>query len=282
LRLLHLDTVTSTMDVARELLLTGQVNQDRAGRLSLRGVTAQEQTAGRGQRGRGWYSPPGASLSVTYYFRHGITDPASAGHISLLAGVAAANALSTICRREAKRKGKAGAPHSSTPSPLPARVALKWPNDLLLNDKKVGGILVEMALSPMLGWIALIGIGINVAVQEFPSELAQSATSLWREGVQTCGPDQIAESMARSLNRMAAAFGKEGLPDIVRRWRSYDGTTGRRYRLEQHGMAIEGIAEGIDDFGALLLRSADGRLHSTSTASSIKEIAGVPRTEKLL
>jgi BirA family transcriptional regulator, biotin operon repressor / biotin---[acetyl-CoA-carboxylase] ligase len=276
LRFLQLDTVTSTMDVARERLLAGEVRQDRAGRLNLRGVTAQEQTVGRGQRGRNWYAPHGESLCATYYFRHGITDPQSAGHVSLLAGVAAANTLCKVCRRYTTNTQIPNTQHP-TPNTIPPRIGLKWPNDLLLNDKKVGGILVELVQTPMLGYVALIGVGINVQVRNFPPELAESATSLWLEGVRECPAMDLAEIMARELNQTATVFRREGLAAILRRWRNHDRTPGRRYRLEQNSIVIEGTATGIDDAGALILRADEGRLLTTLSASSLKEIPVLSR-----
>ncbi len=263
-RFLHLDTIPSTMDAARDLLLSGRVQLTPTGRLNPQGVTAQEQTAGRGQRGRNWFAPHGESLCATFYFRHGMADLRSAGHVSLLAGVAAANTLRAACR------------HS--PAPLPS-VSLKWPNDLLLNDKKVGGILVELVQTPSAGWVALIGVGINVRVRAFPSELAGSATSLWLEGVQECPSLWLADHIAPALDRQAANFNREGLAGILRRWRAYDRTPGRRYRMERDGVAVEGIAEGIDDAGALLLRADDGRLLPTLSASSLREISAKPRLD---
>jgi BirA family biotin operon repressor/biotin-[acetyl-CoA-carboxylase] ligase len=268
-RLLQLDTVTSTMDVARAELLSGRVHPDSHNRLDLRGVTAQLQTAGRGQRGRGWYAPHGESLCGTYYFQHGLTDPQSAGGLSLLAGVAVANTLRTACHRY---HPNTRTPEHLTPNTKHPSIGLKWPNDLLLNGKKVGGILVELVQSPAAGWVALIGIGINVQVRAFPSELAGGATSLWLEGVRDCPVDWIAAHLVSALDRLAAVYRQEGLPAILRRWRAYDRTSGRRYRMEWDGAVIEGVAEGIDEAGALLLRADDGRLLTTLSASSLKEM----------
>ena len=128
-----LQSVPSTMDVARENVLAGRVRFDAQGRPEPAGVLAREQTAGRGQRGRQWFARPGECLCVTYYFGRGPVTPPFAGQLAFLVGVAVAASLQSLCQLS---------PDASQSAP---RIGLKWPNDILLNGKKAGGILIELA-----------------------------------------------------------------------------------------------------------------------------------------
>lgn len=141
------------MDIARENVLAGRVRFEASGRPVPNGVLAEEQTAGRGQRGRRWFAQSGECLCATYYFGWGLAAPETAGQLAFLAGVAVVETLA-----------------SSFLLP-PSSFALKWPNDILLNGRKVGGILIELMQTPGGEWIALIGVGINVKTLSFPLNL---------------------------------------------------------------------------------------------------------------
>lgn len=264
-----LDTVTSTMDVARENVLSGRVRFEASDRARLLGVLAREQTAGRGQRGRAWYAAPGESLCVTYYYRRGLTDPLHAAPLSFLAGVAVADTVSRLVRgmRWPIRRES----HSETSPPSLPDVGLKWPNDVLLNGKKVGGILIEMVKAPDEAWVALIGVGLNLTMRALPPEIADYATSLALEGVTPCAPETLGERIGRALHRQADILRDRGFPALLQRWRAYDRTAGRRYRTETEAATLLGVAEGIDDTGALLLRLDDGTLFPVTTAASLRE-----------
>ncbi len=266
-----LESVTSTMDVARENIVSGRVTFNQLGRSRYDGIMAREQTAGRGQRGRAWYAIPGENLNATYYFRRGRTDPQHAGQISLLAGVAVAETLQRVLLTSGQ--------------PIPARIAsegdpdarslpigLKWPNDVLLNGKKVGGILIEMVKAPDDDWVALIGVGINVGTRQFPPEIARLATSLALEGITSCDWQTLGNRIAVALHAQADTRRTAGFAAILKRWRVYDQTPGRRYRAQTQGATVEGVAAGVDDTGALRLRLSEGREIVVSTASSVQEL----------
>ncbi len=248
-----LEQAFSTMDVARENLRCGKVtfSADRTTRTA--GVLAKEQISGRGQRGRLWFAPKGEALCATYYYRRGLTDPLHAGQIALLAGVAVAHALQTLLSEQEKYVG------------------LKWPNDLMMNGKKLGGILVEMEKAADGEWTALIGVGINVNVREFPPSLRASATSLLLEGLPEIEIESLANLIGDRLHEMADRRRDSGFATILDYWRLYDVTAGRRYRAEINGETHDGIAEGLDEAGALQLRLEDGKLLAVSTASSLSE-----------
>jgi BirA family biotin operon repressor/biotin-[acetyl-CoA-carboxylase] ligase len=169
-------------------------------------VGADHQTAGRGRRGRTWESRPGAALLVSVILR-----PAPL-LVTLAAGVAAA---------EACEEAVAG-----------SHVALKWPNDLLLGDGKLGGILSELV-----GDAAVVGLGLNLG---------------WApEGAALLGADVDRDSL---LHAYLAGLDQPG--DVLARYRPRCATVGRRVRVELPGGSVEGTAEAVDDDGRLVV---DGR-----------------------
>jgi BirA family biotin operon repressor/biotin-[acetyl-CoA-carboxylase] ligase len=241
-----LDTVASTMDVARENVAAGRRQYD--------GVMAWEQTAGRGQRGRAWYAPPGECLCATYCLRRRFIVPQDAGQIAFLAGVAVADALRQTLSRFPEM-----------------RIGLKWPNDLLLNGRKVGGILIEMIRSPEGDWAALVGVGVNVLVTAFPPEFAHNATSLALETGASFAVKSLAETVQETLQLGADRLETSGFEAVLERWRELDETPGRRFQAEMDGVEMQGVAAGVDAAGALRLRLADGREVAVTSASSLRE-----------
>ena len=178
-------------------------------------VTAEEQEAGRGRQGRQWTSAPGSAVLMSLVLRE--FDE----FLPLTAAVALCEAL-------------------------PAEAAVKWPNDVWIDGRKVAGILVEGR--PQEGW-AVLGIGLNVSTTEFPPELAGIATSLLLSGIDTT-PDQVLADVLRSLSEWLGAP-----PDaVLSAWRSRDALRGERVRWA----GGEGIAAGIDDSGALLVETGNG------------------------
>lgn len=262
MKLQRLETVTSTMDIARENVLSGRIQFNSAGDLESgcdAGVMANEQTAGRGQRGRNWYARPGESLSATYYLRRGLTNAQSAPQLAFLAGVAVITALQAHCQTLAS--------HKSAPD-----FGLKWPNDLLLSGRKLGGILIEIVTTPDSKLTALIGIGINTNVLDFPPELSSLATSLLKEGI-LVNQDELALEIASSLDIWSHKWASSGFPGILDAWRKYDRTTGRRFQTELDGNVVIGVAIGVDETGALLLQIADGRVITVTSASSLQQLS---------
>jgi BirA family biotin operon repressor/biotin-[acetyl-CoA-carboxylase] ligase len=203
----HLRVTDSTNRVARELAASGAVH----GTL----VTAREQTAGRGRQGRGWHAPPGAALVCSWVLR----DPPPL--LSLAAGVATAE----VCGQRAR---------------------VKWPNDVLIEGRKVAGILVEGR--PQEGW-AVLGIGLNVALElsQLPNGVRERAATLGR-APQDIEP--LLHSLCASLERWLAVPVDAVLDGI----RARDALGGHLVRWES-GM---GTAAGIDSRGRLLVACGDG------------------------
>jgi BirA family transcriptional regulator, biotin operon repressor / biotin---[acetyl-CoA-carboxylase] ligase len=186
-------------------------------------VTADEQESGRGRQGRVWTAPPGTAVLMSLVLRD--LDERHA-----LLPLAAAVGVCEACEG-------AG----------PVTPAVKWPNDVWIDGKKVAGILIEGR--PQEGW-AVLGVGVNVTTDEFPDELQDTATSLRLAGVETT-PDQVLKALLASLTEWLEASPEA----VLAAWRERDALKGERVRWS----GGDGVAAGIDESGALVVETVDGR-----------------------
>ena len=207
---LHLRSVGSTNERASELAEAGAPHGTA--------VTAGEQTAGRGRQGRGWSTPPGSAIALSLVIRD--PDPL----LSLRAGLAVADLAGAGAR-------------------------VKWPNDVLLDGRKVAGVLVEGR--PQAGW-AVLGIGVNAALdlELLPEELRGVAGTLG------LAPRELPRALDELLRALEARLAEPGDATLAA-LRERDALAGRPLRWE--GGA--GTGAGIAPDGALLVRRADGTLH---------------------
>jgi BirA family biotin operon repressor/biotin-[acetyl-CoA-carboxylase] ligase len=210
---LHFRRTDSTNQQARELASRGAPG----GTL----VTAAEQSAGRGRQGRTWSAPPGRALLASLIVR----DPPRL--LPLAAGVAVADMVAEVVGDAAR---------------------VKWPNDVLVDGRKVCGILVEGR--PQEGW-AVLGIGLNVAVRasDFPPELRESAGTL---GLDPAAIEPMLARLLERLERWIAADADEILAAVNQR----DALIGRRVRWA----GGEGRGAGVDEAGRLLVDTEHGRV----------------------
>ncbi|MDR5683121.1 MAG: biotin--[acetyl-CoA-carboxylase] ligase [Armatimonadota bacterium] len=222
-RLRWFDTVGSTNDVARTLAYMGEPEGTV--------VVAQTQTAGRGRLGRRWVSPPGGLwFSV-------ILRPIAAPHDVPLLGLAAAVAASRGIERACG-----------------VRVGLRWPNDLIVARKKVGGILAEAG--PEIRWV-VVGIGINANVE--PDRLPEGATSLSAVVGEPVDRAALLRAILAELETAYEAFRGEARATLLGQWRERATTLGKRVRVDLPSGTYEGVAESVDEDGALILRLPGGR-----------------------
>ena len=200
--------------------LTDSTNE-RAKALAIAGaphgtvVTADEQIAGRGRQGRAWTAPPRSAVLMSVVLRD--LDET----LPLSAAVAVCEAI-------------------------PADAAIKWPNDVWIDGRKVAGILVEGR--PQEGW-AVLGMGLNVTTESFPPELAGQATSLRLAGLSSSVEGVLAD-LVRSLDEWLRAPSDR----VFDAWRRRDALKGERVRWSDG----DGIADGIDDSGALVVQTRNG------------------------
>lgn len=253
-----LESTPSTMDVARENLASGKIVFSEANAPNMHGVMAYEQTAGRGQRGAEWFSVPRQSLCATFYYRDDYSNIERPQEVSLLAGVAVVEAIQEVIGERA----------------APPRLGLKWPNDILLHGKKMGGVLIEAALAADGKRVFLIGTGLNLSIPAFPPAIANIAASLAQEGEPYCSCEEMAERIARQLIRLAHIRKQDGFEAILDRWRSYDLTLGRKYLFSEANITRIGFALGVSDEGYLRLQIENGDVATVQTAASLKETFG--------
>ena len=202
------------------------------------GVVADRQTAGRGRRGRIWLSAPAASLTFSLLWRFG-GPPARLSGLSLAVGMALARGLESI--------GAWG-------------IRLKWPNDVLLavadDFAKLAGILVELSIDRH-GTSAVIGIGVNLRVPR--DVLPQPATGLDQALMPLPDRHRVLAAILCELARVLDAFAVDGFSGAKMDWQQRHAWQGLAVRLvADDGMAVDGICEGVDDDGALLLATAAG------------------------
>ncbi len=198
---------------------------------------AEYQESGRGRRGRHWVSPFGANLYLSIYWRLEAGMAAAMG-LSLVVGVAVVEALESL--------GIDG-------------VKLKWPNDLYYQDRKLAGILVEM--SGQAGGAAnlVIGMGMNLTMQDNESAIDQPWASLSQViGEDLIDRNQLAIAFIRTLDATLKDYELNGMQDFVERWNRLDNFLGRKIKLIMGANEVEGIERGIDTHGGVLLETDEG------------------------
>lgn len=198
---------------------------------------ADEQTAGRGRRGRSWQSPPGTNIYFTILLRPRIT-PEQASMLTLVMAHSVAAAIYRLTHME---------------------VGIKWPNDVLLDGKKVCGILTEMSLEREYIHYVVCGVGINVAPQDFPEEIREHATSVETAYGQPISKGELLQYVMEELERDYDAFVAAGDLSVLQE--SYNRllvNRDRRVRVLDPKGEWEGIARGINARGELLVEQPDG------------------------
>jgi BirA family transcriptional regulator, biotin operon repressor / biotin---[acetyl-CoA-carboxylase] ligase len=212
-------------------------------------LVAEEQTAGRGRLGRSWSSVPGASLTFSLLLRPAV-PPARRGWLPLLAGVAVAAAVRSLTGAGESAGDSAGG------GTIGVGAVLKWPNDVLVGERKLAGILAEQSPD---GSAVVIGIGINVATpaDALPvSPAGLAATSLLAEGALVAREALLLEVL-RHLERWYLTFQADPDPartGLLGAYRSLCVTVGRTVRVELPvGRFLAGTAVGIDPDGRLLV-----------------------------
>ncbi len=224
------DEAGSTNDIAAELAREGAPEGTV--------VTALLQSKGRGRRGRQWHALPGESALVSVVLRP--TLPLNQFHqLAFVAAVAVGSCLEECG----------------------VRSELKWPNDVLVDDKKICGILVETA-----GSAAVVGIGINVKQTDFPLGLNAQATSVALCGGNCLDVDAVVDMLLRHLFSVYS----QPFEEILGRWRKYMWGVGRRVKIVTEGETVSGKISGVDSYCALLLDDGQRRIVSAETINVLR------------
>ncbi len=203
-------------------------------------VIAESQSKGRGRlRNREWISPPGLNLYTSIILRPSL-DAALSSSITLMAGVAAAESISFYCQDN---------------------VALKWPNDVLVNGKKVCGILTEMKTEGKKTAFIILGIGLNINMRkdDMPSPLKVNATSLLEETGSSVSRLEAAAKLFELVGKFYKLFIAEGFAPIRDLWHHYSCISDRRIEVTHGNEILRGKAAGLDETGALILIEDNGK-----------------------
>ena len=240
-RIHHFFKVDSTNRVALELAHAGEPE----GAV----VLAEEQTAGRGRAGRTWHSERAVGIYVTLVLRPKLA-PVQAPLLTMMAGLSAYTAIQA---------------HSGLV------VDLKWPNDLLIRGKKVGGILTEMHAEPGQVRFVIVGIGLNVNQEKFPSELGSVATSL---RIESGRPQSRLELLVRLLREFENDYNRfltEGSGAVIERFTKVSSyAQGKRVRVSNGKDAFTGITAGLGPEGLLQVQRDSGQV-ATVIAGDVAE-----------
>ena len=203
-------------------------------------LLAEYQTAGRGRRGRLWLAPPGGALCLSMSWTFGEV-PQELGALGLAIGVCALRALRT---------------HGID------AVTLKWPNDLLIGERKLGGVLIDLRAESAGPASVVIGIGINLTLgAALTAQIAQSgtaATDLASVLQPLPGRNALAASLVSACVSGLRAFAREGLKPFIEDWRAVDALRGRAVNVSAADGVARGVARGIDLRGALMLETPQG------------------------
>ena len=228
------------LDVIPVIDSTNQYLLDRMDQLpSGHACIAEYQQAGRGRRGRKWFSPFGSNLYLSMYWRLE-QGPAAAMGLSLVIGIVMAEVIQSL-----------GAPD----------VRVKWPNDLYLNDRKLAGILVELTGKTGDAAQIVMGAGVNLVMRsEGAAEINQGWINLQEAGVEI-DRNELAAKIINSLREALPIFERDGLAPFVDRWDALDNFINRPVKLLIGDREVHGIARGIDKQGGLLLEQ-DGEVKS--------------------
>ncbi len=225
-RVIYYPSLTSTMEMAKQEVQQGAVEGTV--------IIADEQTAGKGRIKRVWLSPKGnIALSVILY-----PSVAYLPSLIMLASLAVVHSLEAVSG---------------------LKFQLKWPNDVLINGKKVCGVLIESNVRGNIVDYAIIGIGVNINLRlyDFP-EIQPTATSLSEELGRDVSRLSVIRCLLVEIERLYLALATEG--SIYEEWRDSLVTLGRRVQVKSGKTIYEGVAESVAKDGSLLLRHSDGSL----------------------
>ena len=216
-------------------------------------IVAEKQDAGRGRRGKSWSSEEGTGIYMSLVLRPNLL-PENASGLTLVAALAVARAIETIT--------------GCTPQ-------IKWPNDIVINKKKVSGILTEMALDGKEIDSVIVGIGVNVHQKSFTAEIERIATSLDLEVESNCSRRVLIEEILKCFEILYDKYMQtENLSLLQQEYETYLANKDEKVKVLDPAGAYEGIARGITETGELIVDTNEKRIYVSSGEVSVRGIYG--------
>ena len=206
----------------------------------------EHQLAGRGRRGRVWEDGAGRDLCLSLLWRFGVEEARAQG-LSLGVGVAVARALEST--------GVSG-------------IGLKWPNDIVWRDRKLGGILIEGSVSGR-DWVVVIGVGINIHPAAEPDMRVPRVHLATMPGAEI-SRNRLAASLIAEISAECARYEAQGAGPAIEEWKRLDAMRGRAVRVHRPGGEVAGIARGVDEAGELLVEVNGGLERFVSAEVSLR------------
>lgn len=202
-------------------------------------VIAESQTAGRGRRGRSWFSSSGHGIYATLILRPAM-PPIGTPRITLMAAVAVAEAILSLVTLDVK---------------------IKWPNDILVRGKKLSGILTEIAMEMDAVNYIVVGFGLNVntPIADFPKELREKATSIFIETGEQLSRIKLVRACLEQFEKYYKMFKENEFSFIMHRWKQLSDIIGKKIMVDVVGQEHRGEVVDIDDDGVLILKDGHGR-----------------------
>lgn len=237
-KIYYYDLIDSTMDMAMNLALEGESEGTV--------VCAEGQIKGRGRLGRNWSSPKYKGIYLSLILRPDLL-PNQAPLLTLLTAVSICQAINKI---------------TSIFS------SIKWPNDILINNKKVGGILTELNAEQDRINFVVVGVGINVNTPK--SFLPPNASSLSYEAKKKFSRIDLVRQILREIEYFYFLFKEEGIFPIIKKWREFSNLTGERVKVICHKEELEGEVLDIDSDGGLMLREDSGLIKKIMAGDVVK------------
>lgn len=227
---LFYETVDSTNTVGEALAEKGRAEGTV--------IIADSQEKGRGRLGRSWVSPPGLNIYMSMVLRPKI-EPKDTTLITIMTAVGCTIALRKVTGLD---------------------VTIKWPNDLIVSDKKIGGILTEMRIANKKVKYAVTGIGINVNMDSdaLPDEIKEIATSIKIETKTTYSRAEILIEILNQIDYWYRILKEMRTRELLSKWQLLTSTLGRQVKITTSRETLTGLAESIDDEGMLVLRLPSG------------------------
>jgi BirA family biotin operon repressor/biotin-[acetyl-CoA-carboxylase] ligase len=202
-------------------------------------IVAERQSAGKGRLGREWFSPVGGIwFSVILYPQ---LSPSYISRITLMTAVAVVKAIK-ICTQ--------------------IKSQIKWPNDILINEKKVCGILTEMSAElDIINWVVVgIGINVNIDLREFPEDIQENTISLKETSGKEISRVKLAQTFLQEFEKYYEILKRREFSSILKEWKLYSHTLGKKIRVDIGERIITGEAVDINEEGSLILKKEDGEL----------------------